>query len=393
MKRIFDFFTKKFIKNYDNINSKETREAYGWLAGTVGVIINTTILLIELFIGIFLNSVAVKADAAHNLTDAVSSVISVFSIKLSNRPADDDHPFGHGRIEYITALLFSTAIFIIGYEFIKNSISRIKNPVEIAFSLPLFLMMLLALPLQIFLNRFTNYIGNKINSSTLKAAAVESYTDILVLSMVILSMIITRFTTIPIDGYVGIIVSLFILHSGYELLKDTLSALLGKAPDRKLTKEIAKMALSYPNILGVHDMVVHNYGPGKYMASLHTEVPYNIPLIKIHDIIDRAEKEIGEALNIFVVIHIDPVNYDSPEVMDLKRDVASILKGIEGVLSFHDFRVVGDGEEKNLLFDIVVDKHHNNKEAKNNILQQITYEVHKLSSAYSCNITFDTDFI
>lgn len=393
MKRIFDFLIKKFIKNSDDINSKETREAYGWLAGIVGVIINTTILLIELFIGIFLNSIAVTADAVHNLTDAVSSVISIVSIKLSNRPADDKHPFGHGRIEYITALLFSSAIFVVGYEFIKGSIARIKNPVEIPFSLPLLLMMLLALPMQIFLNRFTNYVGNKINSSALKAAAVESYTDILVLSMVIVSMIITKFTSIPIDGYVGIIVSLFILHSGYELLKETLDALLGKAPDKELTKEITKMVLSYPNILGIHDMVVHNYGPGKYMVSLHAEVPYDISLVEIHDIIDRAEQEIGEALNIFIVIHMDPVNHDSPEVMALKGKIASILKDIKGVLSFHDFRVVGDGKEKTLLFDIVVDKSYNTKDAKDVISEQVELEVRKLSSGYRCNITFDADFM
>lgn len=392
MKLIFDFLIKKFVKNYNDVTSEKVREEYGWLGGTVGIIINSTILAIELAIGLFLNSIAVMADAVHNLTDALSSLVTIISFKLANRPADDEHPFGHGRIEYLTALLFSAAIFFVGYEFVRNSINRILHPVNIPFNLISFIMMLIALPLQIFLNRFTNYLGKKIDSSALKASAVESFTDILVLSMVVLSLLITRFTSFPIDGYVGIIVSLFILHSGYELAKETLDTILGKAPDKKMVQDITSAILSYPYIKGVHDLVIHNYGPGRYMASAHAEVPYDVPIMELHDIIDKAEKEVGELLNIYLVIHMDPVKTDSPEVIILKEKINHSLTEIQGIESMHDFRVVGDGEEKTLLFDIVIDKSKNNENDKQSIIKQIEEQVKKIYPKYRCIITIDLDY-
>ncbi len=392
MKFIFDFLIKKFIKNYSNVSSQLVRQSYGWLGGTVGFIINTTILMLELAVGVFLNSISITADAVHNLTDAISSIITILSFKLANRPADTKHPFGYGRVEYITSLLFSLSIFIVGYEFIRSSISRVLHPVSIPFNMVAFLLMLLAIPLQIFLNRFTTYLGIAINSSALKASALESFTDILVLSMVTISLLITRFTTFPVDGYAGIIVSIFILHSAFVLCKETLDYILGKAPDKQLVKNIYTEVLSYKYITGVHDLLIHNYGPGRYMVSLHAEVPCNIPIMQIHDVIDMAEKEVGEKLNIYLVIHMDPFKSDSPEVIFLKKQLNRELSVITGIQSMHDFRVVGDVEAKTLIFDVVVDKSYYNEESKRVILMKIEEGVKNISPQHRCIVTMDQNF-
>jgi len=392
MKFIFDSLIRRFIKDYSNVRSQQVRQSYGWLGGIVGFLINTTILILELVVGIFLNSISITADAMHNLTDAISSIITIISFKLANRPADKRHPFGYGRVEYITSLLFSLAIFIVGYEFIRSSINRVIHPVSIQFNLVAFLLMLLALPLQIFLNRFTTYLSVAINSSALKASALESYTDILVLSMVITSLVISRFTTFPIDGYAGIIVSGFIIHSGFVLCKETLDYILGKAPDEILVKNIHTEVLNYKYITGVHDLIIHNYGPGRYMVSLHAEVPCNIPIMQIHDVIDKAEKEVGEKLNLYLVIHMDPFKNDSPEIITLKNQLNKVLSVIKGIESMHDFRVVGDVAAKTLIFDVVVDKSYYNKEHKRVILMQIEKGIKNISPEHRCIVTMDQDY-
>ena len=392
MKIIFDFLIKKFVKNYTDVNSQHVRQSYGWLGGIVGFTINSTLLILELIVGIYLNSISIIADAVHNLTDAISSIITIISFKLANRPADTKHPFGHGRVEYITSLLFSLSIFIVGYEFIRSSINRISHPVSIPFNMGVFLLMLLALPLQIFLTRFTTYLGNAINSSALKASAVEYYTDILVLSMVTISLFLSKFTSFPVDGYVGIIVSIFILHSGFVLCKETLDYILGKAPDKILVQNIYEEVLTYKYITGVHDLLIHNYGPGRYMVSLHAEVPCDIPIMQIHDIIDKAEKEVGERLNLCLVIHMDPYRKDSPEIIDLRNQLIEVLSQIKGIQSMHDFRVVGDIAEKTLIFDVVVEKLFYNIENKKVILRQIEEGVKNISPLHRCIVTMDQDF-
>jgi len=392
MKFIFDFLVRKFIKNFYHVNSQQVRQSYGRLGGIVGFIINTTILILELVVGLFLNSISITADAVHNLTDAVSSIITIFSFKVANRPADTKHPFGYGRVEYITSLLFSLSIFIVGYEFMRSSINRVLNPVSIPFNTVAFLLMLFALPLQIFLNRFTTYLGIAINSSVLKASALESFTDILVLSMVTTSLLITKFTSFPVDGYAGVIVSVFIIHSGFVLCKETLGYILGKAPDKQLVQDIHDEVLSYTYISGVHDLIIHNYGPGRYMVSLHAEVPCDIPIMKIHDVIDMAEKEVGDKLNLYLVIHTDPFKSDSPEFTSLKNQLNKVLSEIKGIQSMHDFRVIGEIASKTLIFDVVVDKSYYNTDHKKIILKQIEDGIKSISLQYRCIVTMDQDY-
>ncbi|NMF06757.1 cation diffusion facilitator family transporter [Clostridium beijerinckii] len=392
MKSIFDFLIRKFVKDHKNVNSQSVRQSYGTLGGNVGIIINSSILILEIVIGLFLNSIAITADAFHNLTDALSSLVTIFSFKLANRPADDKHPFGYGRIEYITALLFSGAILVVGFEFLRSSFLRVLHPVTIPFDKVSFICMMCAIPLQIFLNRFTNYIGNVIDSSALKASALESFTDILVLSMVTFSLLITKFTTFPIDGYIGFIVSLFILHSGIELGREMLGTIIGKAPEKEFVEELKSSVISYKYICGVHDLVIHNYGPGRYMASLHAEVPSNISIMELHDVIDKAEKEIGKRMNVYLSIHMDPINTDSPEITALKEEIYEKIKVIKGIVSMHDFRVVGKSEEKTILFDVVLDKTSFKDNEKKKLQAQIQDIIYSINPSYRSIITFDREF-
>lgn len=383
----------KFIKNYDDISDKNVRENYGILSSIVGLIVNFILFLIELSIGIILNSISVIADAFHNLADVSSSLVTLIGFKISNKPADKKHPFGHGRIEYLSSLLVSAIILAVGFQFIKSSFLRILHPEETKFNLISFIIIIIAIPLKVWLSHFNKYIGNKINSSALSAAGADALNDVFILSGVIISLLVWEFLHIPVDGYVGIIVAFFIIHSGYSIMKETITPLLGQAPDPTLVRNIKELAIKYDLIIGVHDLIIHNYGPTRSMASFHAEVPYNVPIMKIHDEIDKAEKEISEKLNIFIVIHMDPILTDSKEVTETRKEVAYILKKFPQINSFHDFRIVGTGEHKKLLFDIVITFDVSiSKEDEDKLIDNIDKEIRRAHPRYETVITIDRDY-
>ncbi|WP_243449399.1 cation diffusion facilitator family transporter [Clostridium acetobutylicum] len=387
------FIVSKFIKDYSNISNKKVRENYGILSSIMGLIVNLILFVIELSIGIFINSIAVIADAFHNLADVSASVITLIGFKLSNKPADKEHPFGHGRVEYLSALLVSAIILLVGVEFIKTSFLRILSPEPVSFNLISFIIMLIAIPLKLWLSLFNKNIGKKINSSALKASGADALNDVYILSSVILSLLVSAFSTISIDGYVGVLIGALIIWSAVNLMKDTIDPLLGQAPDPNLVKSIKKMALKCDVILGVHDLIIHNYGPGRTMISFHAEVPYNIPIMTLHSKIDETEKRISEELDIFVVIHMDPLLIGSPEVSEAKRYVSKILKDFPSVQSFYDFRIVGDGEDKKLIFDIVVPFDVDISEKKLSKLgDDIKSEIIRRHPHYDCVITVDRDY-
>lgn len=392
---ISQFLTEKFIKNHENISDEKTRNAYVYLGSIVGIICNLILSIIKITVGVISGSVSVMADGFNNLSDTASSVITMVGIKLANRPADKEHPFGHGRMEYLSALIVAFMVMLVGVQFIKSSLDRIMNPVPITFELIPFILLVLSLIVKLWLSRFNKYVGEKINSSALKAASVDALGDVFTSSCVIISFIAAKFTTLPIDGYVGLIVSVAILYAGYSLVKDTISPLIGEAPDEELVKAIKEGVLSYDNIIGVHDLIIHNYGVGKCMASIHAEIPSNIDLITIHDIIDTAEREISEKLNIYLVIHMDPMCIHDDKVKAVKKDVQRTLMKFNCIKSMHDFRIT-EGENKiNIIFDIEVDAHNhdintNNKEEK--LKNQITEEIKKLNPLYDCVITVDKFF-
>ena len=392
---ISEFLTEKIIKNYENISDEKTRNTYVYFGSIVGIICNLILSIVKISVGFISGSVSVMADGFNNLSDMASSVITMVGIKLANRPADKEHPFGHGRMEYLSALIVAFMVMLVGVQFIKSSLDRIMNPVPITFELVPFILLLLSLIIKLWLSRFNKYIGEKINSSALKAASVDALGDVFTSSCVIISFVAAKFTTLPIDGYVGLIVSAAILYAGYSLVKDTISPLLGEAPDEELVKSIKEGVLSYDNIIGVHDLIIHNYGVGKCMASIHAEIPSNIDLITIHDIIDTAEREISEKLNIYLVIHMDPMCIHDDKVKAIKGDIQKILMKFNCIKSMHDFRIT-EGENKiNIIFDVEVDAHNhdintNDKEEK--LKKSIEEEIKKLNPLYNCVITIDKFF-
>ena len=388
-----NFLIKNFIKNNSNIDDPTVRSSYGNLAGIVGIIINIILFIIKISVGLLSGSVAIMADAFNNLSDAASSIVTVIGFKMANKPADAEHPFGHGRIEYISALIVAFMVMIVGLQFIKSSFERILNPKPVIFELIPFILILVSIFFKLWLARFNKIIGNKINSSALKAAGTDALGDVFTSSTVVLSFLLAKFTDFPLDGYIGIIVAGAIVYSGFSLVKETLSPLLGESPDPIMVSNISDMVMSYENIIGIHDLVIHNYGPGRIMASIHAEIPSTVNIMDIHNIIDTAEREISEKLNVYLVIHMDPVCLDTTEIIEAREFIEEILKTYPMIRSFHDFRIVGDNTHKNILFDIVVDPASiSSNNSKKSIALSIQNDVRKIFPNYNCIITVDLDF-
>jgi cation diffusion facilitator family transporter len=297
----------RFIKDYKNIENPKVRDKYGYLGGTIGILTNLLLAGAKFAIGRISNSISLIADAMNNLSDATSSIITIVGFKLASKPADKEHPFGHGRVEYISGLLISFIVLFIGVEFVKSSYERIMHPVKTEFQWIYLAVLLFSIVIKIWMGKFNKTIGKSINSSALQASSIEAFVDVIICVCIIFSLILSRYTNLVVDGYIGLLVSMFILYSGYILIKDTLNPLLGEAPDPQLVKSIVSKVKEYNYIKGVHDLVIHNYGPRKILASIHADVPMDISLEEIHKTVDRAEREISEDLNVHLLIHLDPI--------------------------------------------------------------------------------------
>ncbi|MCD2502929.1 cation diffusion facilitator family transporter [Clostridium sp. NSJ-145] len=391
---ITNYLIKTFVKDNEKVDNIKVRNAYGNLAGAVGILVNVLLFAIKLSVGLLAGSVAVMADAFNNLSDAASSIITIIGFKMANKPADAEHPFGHGRIEYISALIVSFLVMLVGLQFIKSSFERITNPSIVKFEVIPFLLLLVSIFFKLWLSKFNKTVGHKINSSALKAAATDALGDVFTSSTVVISFLLAKFTQFPLDGYIGVFVACAIIYSGYGLIKETLNPLLGEAPDPVLVNNISDMVMSYENINGIHDLVVHNYGPGRIMASIHAEIPSDIDVMTIHHIIDTAEREISKKLNIYLVIHMDPICVDTDEIIDARKIVEDVLKTYPAVKSLHDFRVVGENDIKNLIFDIVVNPTDlNDCFTKEKLSQFIERDIKKLHPQFNCIITVDLELI
>ena len=382
-----------FIKNNEDIENEDVRSKYGYLGGVVGIIANFILFAVKFSVGLLTSSIAIMADAFNNLSDMASSIITIVGFKLASMPPDKEHPFGHGRLEYISALIVAFMVMLVGFQFVKSSINRILNPVPIKFEIIPFILLFLSILVKVWLSRFNKFMGDKINSSALKAASVDAMGDVFTSSTVLVAFLASKFTSLPIDGYAGILVSVAILYAGYSLVKETISPLLGEAPDPELVKQINQAILSYEHIEGVHDLIIHNYGVGKSIASVHAEIPADIDIMTIHDIIDKAEREISEKFKTHLVIHMDPICVETEEVAYIRSEVEKIIKYNPVIKSMHDFRVVNHGEIQDLTFDVVVDnakmiKIMTEEELKEDIINAIK-DVHP---EYNCFITIDRDY-
>lgn len=344
---------KLFIKDAD-INTQKGRELYGRLAGAVGIICNLLLSVMKLIIGSISNSVSITADATNNISDAGSSIVTLVGFRLSGKPADKDHPYGHARIEYISSLIISFLILLIGCSIFKESVTKIFNPEESLFNIATVIVLVASILVKLWLSVFNKFLGKQINSKALEATAIDSRNDVITTAAVLLASVISHFTGFNLDGYMGVIVSVFIFISGINLVKETLDPLLGQPPTKEMFETIEKKILAYDNVLGVHDLMVHSYGPNTYFASAHIEMDAKIDVLICHDIMDQIERDFKKDLNIHLVVHLDPTILDSPEINELKEMVNDIICEIDRDLTFHDFRVVIGEENKNVLFDVVV---------------------------------------
>ncbi len=344
---------KLFLKN-KNPDTASGRESYGRIAGIVGIICNLLLSILKFVIGTVSNSVSITADATNNIADAGSSIITLVGFRLSEKPADEDHPYGHARIEYITGLIISFLILLIGYDILKSSVDKIIHPEESVFSWVTVIILVSSIIVKLWLSRFNKILGKQIKSTALEATAADSRNDCISTAAVLVATIISHFTSLNLDGFMGVGVAIFILISGIGLVKETIGPLLGQAPSKEMYEKIEQKILSYENVLGVHDLLVHSYGPGSYFASAHIEMDAKIDVLVCHDIMDKIERDFSKQLNIHLVVHLDPTVLDCEETNELKEVVREILYDIDPIITFHDFRVVVGDKAKNVLFDIVV---------------------------------------
>lgn len=344
---------KWLIKDYEDRENPKVRERYGKLAGAVGIFSNTLLFLMKITAGLLFHSISVTADAINNLSDAGSSVVTLVGFKLAGRPADKEHPYGHGRYEYLAGLLVSFAILLIGLQLVKTSFDKIRNPVPVEFSYLTVGVLAVSIFIKLWQSKFNLKIGKMIRSKALEATAADSRNDVLSTAAVLLSAVISKISGFQLDGYMGGLVAAFIIYSGINLIRDTLDPLLGSRPDPELVEEIQKNLAGYEGILGYHDLIIHNYGPGRCFITVHAEVSAHEDVLKSHELIDRVEDEFLRKTNMPLTIHLDPVIVDDPQVNGARAKVSVLLKQIDPSLSFHDFRMVPGESRNNLLFDVV----------------------------------------
>ena len=386
-----EFLVNKFIKDSANIESTEVRTRYGMLASVVGIFCNVLLFSVKLAIGLILSSLAVTADAFNNLSDAASSIISFVGVKMAGKPADAEHPFGHGRIEYIAALIVSFLVIEVGFTFFKSSISKIMHPEEITFDPVPFIILILSILVKLWMAFFNNKLGKRIDSKVMLATAADSLGDVITTSATVISIVICHFTSINVDAIAGLVVSGIVIWSGVSIAKDTLEPLIGQRVPSELYQKITDMVESYEGIVGAHDLIVHNYGPNRSMATIHAEVPNDVSIEASHEIIDRIERDAKKELNILLVIHMDPVEMRDEEVLELRDKTSHIVHALDPELHFHDFRVLKENEQKNLIFDLVVPDSYTEKDA-NRVMHQLIALLHEMEKNVDCIITLDRSF-
>ena len=348
------FLIKIFIKDYKNTSDSKVRERYGKFAGAVGIISNALLCMAKIAVGLIAGSIAIIADGINNLTDASSSVMTLVGFRLASIPEDRNHPYGHARIEYLTGLFVSVLIIVLGVQLFKTSFAKVLHPDPLEFSYLTVAVLIAAILVKLWQSVFNADIGRRINSVTLAATAADSRNDVIATSAVLLSVLIGRFTGLQTDGYMGCLVALFIVWSGVQLVRETTSPLLGEAPDESLVKAITDTVRQEPGVLGMHDLMVHNYGPGKIFASIHVEVDADGDLMESHDMIDNIERTVKDTLHIEFVVHMDPVKLHDPLIEKMSDIIKDAFSPLEGVESIHDFRIVPGPTHTNVIFDVVL---------------------------------------
>ncbi len=381
---------KLFIKDND-ISNLETRGKYGVLSSATGIVVNILLSIVKLFIGIIANSISIISDALNNITDVGSSVVTMIGFKISQKKIDKDHPWGHGRMEYITAFIVDIIILMVGFELLKSSIDKIIHPELPAVNNVTIIILVIAVLTKLWLFLFYKKIAKTIDSNAIKGNAYDSISDSISTLVVLISAVVAKLCGISIDGYASLIVSVFILFTGYKAIKETVDLLLGMKPDPEFIRDIEEEAKKYDMISGIHDIMVHDYGPGRKIVSFHAEVPADGDICKVHDIIDQMEQDLFEKFNCITTIHMDPIVVDNKEINDMRDFTEKIVKGLNPEFSIHDFRMTDGGKRVNLIFDLVVprDKEYD----KEQIIKNIQQKIHEKDNKYYAVIKVETSYI
>lgn len=385
-----NWLVKKFVHDYENVHDINVRASYGKLSGKVGIFCNAFLFAVKFIMGTISGSVSITADAVNNLSDAASSVISLIGFKMAEKPADEDHPYGHARYEYLSGLTVAVMIILIGFELFKTSFDKVIHPSTVDFSIVLVIVLAVSILIKLWMAFFNKSLGKKINSSALEATAADSRNDVISTSAVLVSAVISHFFKINLDGYMGIAVAVFILYSGIGLVKDTLDPLLGKAPEPELVDYIQKKILSYDGVLGTHDLMIHDYGPGRKFASVHVEMAAEGDVLKSHDVIDNIERDFLSKDNLNIIVHYDPIVTKDDIVNDFRSWLMEQVKSIDPHLSIHDLRIVPGNSHTNLVFDCVMP--HCINMSPSELKAEIRRLVNIKYPNYYCIITIDSSY-
>jgi cation diffusion facilitator family transporter len=388
---LINLLIKLCLKDYQNTADFQVRERYGKFAGLVGIVSNLVLFLLKIIVGMLFNSIAMVADAVNNLSDSAASLVTLLGFKMSGKPADAEHPYGHARMEYISGLTVSFLILFLGLQLIQSSVAKIIHPETARFSLISVVVLAMAILIKLWQYLFYRQVGKTIASTTLIATSVDSRNDILATTAVLTGLMITRWTGYNLDGYMGVAVALFIMVTGIRLVMDTIDPLLGTAPTRELVDEIYHKILGYDQIIGLHDLTVHNYGVAKCFASVHCEVAAEQDIMVSHDIIDNIERDFLKDYGIHLVIHLDPVVTNDQRTNELKAQVQKLLGQVSPVIGMHDFRVVWGVSHSNLIFDVVVSFDSQWSDAE--LSKLIADQVHTINPSYHAVITIDHSYV
>ena len=386
-----EFLVRHFIKDHKT-EELNVRTQYGTLAGVVGIICNALLFAVKAAVGIAMHSISVTADAFNNLSDAASSVIGLVGVKLAGKPADKEHPFGHGRMEYITALVVSFLVIEVGLTFFKDAFSRIWNPQKLEFQFISVLILVLSIGVKLWMSLFNRKLGKRIDSKVMLATAADAVGDVITTSATVISLLFFYFTGINIDGVIGVCVSLVVIWAGIGIAKDTLKPLLGEPTSSADYEKITRFVESYDGIIGSHDLIVHNYGPGRNMASIHAEVPNDVDIEESHEIIDRIERDAISQIGVFLVIHMDPVETKNERILEIRKQVEASINEIDPDVTIHDLRVVEGKERINLIFDMVVPFAYSREEQKE-LERKVRSYLSERDSRYQCVITVEQSFV
>ena len=386
-----EFLIRHFVKDYQNIQDVEVRTRYGSLAGMVGICCNLLLFTVKLLTGLLVNSISVMADAFNNLSDAASSIISIVGVKMAEKPADEEHPFGHGRIEYISAFIVAFLVIEVGFSLFKTSFGKIRNPEPMVFQWLSVGILVLSVGVKLWMGIFNRKLGKRIDSKVMMATAADSLGDVAATTATIVSMLIFGIFNVNVDGIVGLAVSVVVMIAGVNIAKDTLAPLIGEDIDPEVYREITQFVESYDGIVGSHDLIVHNYGPGRSMASIHAEVPSDVDIETSHEIIDRVERDAVRKLHLFLVIHMDPIETKNAKVDNYRKIAGEVLDQVDSRLSLHDFRIVDGKEQVNLIFDLVVPRDYT-PQMKSQVKEQVASGIREKIRNSTCVITVENSY-